>query len=381
MVAAQPMTMVAGRQWLVPVLLDPEADREAWVESRLAGIGGSDAPAVVHEHPSKTAIDVWLERRTGTQAFQDNDRTVVGRMLEGSVVRWFENGGEEWPRFGGQIVIAKPPTVYHRDRPWHRGSADGLVYEPEQVETIAPPGSVNRITLDTRAPYRDAMLCYSPLVPVAGVEVKTHGWFASRAYEFTEEGAPVSIPPDKRIQIAWYQELYDLPLFYLVALVDTHVRKTYVVERDRELGATLLEEVERFWRVNVVGGVEPEPDGSESYKKYLRTRFSKHSAELVESTPAIDAATARLLEVKRTAKALEKEQETLEQVIKSHIGDALGVRTSLGNITWKSQASGKLRDKEARVELYTALGWTDSEIREFEKRFAQPDHRVMRTPK
>lgn len=378
---AEPMTMVAGRQWLVPVLLDPDADRDQWVESRLAGIGGSDASAVVHEHPTKTAIDVWLERRTGASDFQDNDRTVVGRMLESSVLRWFENGGEEWPRSGAPFVIGKPPTVYHRDRPWQRGSADGLIYEPEQVATIAPPNSVMRTIIDTRSKSRDMQLCLSPLVPVAGVEIKTHGWFASRAYEFTEEGAPVSVPPDKRIQVAWYQELYDLDVFYLVALVDTHLRKTYVIERDRDLGATLLEECERFWRVNVVGGAQPEPDGSESYKAYLRTRFAKHNAELVASTPEIDAAATRLLEVKRAQKAAEDEREKLEQVIKSFIGESAGVKTALGSITWKSQASGKLRDKEARAELYTALGWTDTEIRLFEKRFAQPDHRVMRTPK
>lgn len=364
----EPTITIAGRPWLVPVPLDPELDRDAWVAARIAGIGGSDAAAVVGESPFKSRIDVWQERVTGVPPMFDSERAEVGRLLEDPILRWYELGAPAWPRYGGPLRVVKPPTVYHRDRTWHRGSADGLAYITEAVEHLGANIGAGDL------------LAY-PTVPDHAIEVKTHGWAASRSYETTDDGVPIDVPPDKRIQVAWYLALYDLPWASLCALLDTHNRRTYVIEHDRELEDTLLEEVENFWRRYVLTGEPPDPDGSESYRRWLGQRFKKHTAELVASSPEIDAEITRLLRIKRIQKRLEQARELSEQRIKAHIGDAEGINSVIGKVTWKSQRSGKLREKEARAELYQVAGWTDAEIAEFEKRHAQPDHRVLRTPK
>lgn len=356
---------IAGCPWLVPVNLDPEAEREAWVADRMAGLGGSEVAAVVGEHAQKSALDVWAEKTTGATTFQDNVRTRVGRQLEPVLLSWYGTGAPLWERPGGPLVIAKPPTTYHRDRPWQRGSADGLAYYPEQVVSLGP--GVDLIT--------------SPLRVDHLVEIKTHGWFASRTYNTLDDGIPVEVPNDKRIQCAWYMALYEIDRCHLVALIDTHIQRTYVIHRDREVEAYLLEEAERFWRVHVIGGEPPTPDGSASFGRYLAQRFKTHSADLIGSTPEVDRAARQLIRAKRAQKKLIAITDKLEQVIKRHIGNALGVKTSLGPFTWKSQASGRLREKDARAELYSYAGLTDLEIEAFESRFAQPDHRVMRTPK
>jgi len=359
-------TIIAGRPWLVPVWLDPETARAEWLESRLGGIGGSDAAAVVDEHPYKSKIDVWSERVTGIFDDRELERATVGRMLESPVIGWYADGLPRWPRTGGPLRIVKPPTAYHRDRPWHRGSADGLAYLPEVIAHLgdgvdllaaAPRGALDHI-----------------------VEVKTHGWFAAREYLRDHDGAPVDIPADKRIQCAWYMALYDAPFCRLIALVDTHIRRTYDIPRDRDLEDTLLEQVERFWMRHVLTNEPPPPDGSTSYKRYLAQRFKLHSAELVPTTPEIDEAIREHMAIKAVKADLAKREELVEQTLKLHIGEALGVRTQLGNCTWKIQPSGKIHEKTARGELYTALGWTDDEIAEFERRHSTPDHRVLRTP-
>lgn len=356
---------IGACSWLVPLDLDPEADRDAWVDARAAGLGGSEVAAVVNEHPDKSAIDVFLEKTGAAVPFLDNTRTRVGRLLEPTVIGWYAAGHPLWERPGDELVIAKPPTCFHRDRPWQRGSADGLAYLPEQVVTLAPGVELIR----------------SPLRPDHLVEVKTHGWFAARGYERIDNGVPIEIPNDKRIQCAWYMELYDIDRCHLIALVDTHVQKTYVIHRDREVGAYLLEEAERFWVHNVLAGVPPPPDGTESFGRYLSRRFRTHRPDLIASSPAIDAATQRLVRIKRLEKRLEKIRDVLEQEIKTHIGDAAGVKTALGAVTWKLQASGKLKEKDARSELYKIAGMTDAEIEAFEDRYKMPDHRVMRTPR
>lgn len=372
---------VAGRPWLVAVPHDPERDREQWIESRLDGIGGSDAAAVVGEHPNRSAIDVWQERVSLVIDDVDHERGDVGRLLESPILGWYSTGSPHWPRSGGPLRVAKPPTVYHRDRPWQRGSADGLVYMPETVAHLADGAEL------LAAPSVDHL-----------VEIKSHGWFASRAYAnldarrrarasrslstlwVEDAGDVVHIPPDKRIQCAWYMALFGVDRCRLLALIDTHLRRTYEIERDQDLEDTLLEQVDRFWRSYVLTGEPPPPDGSESYRGYLAQRFSKHGAELVETTPEVDQAIRDHIECKRAASDLVLRTEHVEQVIKSHIGDTAGVRTDVGNVTWKSQRSGRLRVSDALSELYAAAGWLPDQIAAFEARHAQPDHRVLRTP-
>jgi predicted phage-related endonuclease len=350
----------------VPVAFDPEADREAWLADRLLGHGGSDVAKILGEHPWKGPIDVWIAHTTGvTDDAADNERSRAGRWLEPQVTRWFAAGGEDWPRTGGPWHIAKPPTVWHRDRPWQRGSADGLIYYPEVIAHLAEGVDLLRST--------------SP--PSALLEVKTHGWFGSRAYAIYDEDRPlVSVPPDKRIQVAWYMELYDVDLAYLGALVDTHLRRTFVLQRDRELGAMLLEEVEQFRKRYILTGETPPPDGKASYRDFLKKRFRLHGPEIVASTDEVDIAADALIAIKRDLKRLDGDKELAEQVLKRAIGENAGVRTASGIVTWKSQRSGKYRDKEMRAELYQIAGWTDLEIAAFEERFAQPDHRVLRMP-
>jgi predicted phage-related endonuclease len=359
--------MIAGREYLIPVNLDPERDRDAWLADRLQGHGGSDVAKILAEHPMKGPIDVWHEHTTRVVDWtEDSERSRAGRFMEPFVLEWFATGGDAWPRSGGPYRIVKPPTVYHRDRPWQRGSADGLGYYPEVIAHLGP----------------GIALMSSTVAPSFLVEVKTHGWFASRAYSLDadDDDPIVSVPSDKRIQCAWYMELYDVDAAYLVALVDTHLRRTFLLPRDRELGAMLLEEVEQFRKRYILTGIEPPPDGKPSYREYLHKRFKSHDAELVATTDEVDIAVEALIAIKRDMKRLKSERELAEQAIKRHIGEHLGVTSSAGIVTWKGQRSGKYRDKDMRAELYKIAGWTDTEIAEFEARFALPDNRVLRTP-
>jgi predicted phage-related endonuclease len=370
--------MIAGRDYLVPVNLDPERDREAWLAARLQGHGGSDVAKILNEHPKEGPIDVWLAHTGGDlEPRDDTERSRAGRFMEPHVLDWFARGGEAWPRSGGPLTVIKPPTVYHRDRPWQLGSVDGICFVPESLLGIADSVDDDGGYLGS-SPDLLRRLCRIEAL----AEVKTHGWFASRAYSLDDDDDDpiVSVPADKRIQVAWYQELYDVDAAYLAALVDTHLRRTFFLPRDRELGAMLLEEVEQFRKRYILTGEAPPPSGKASYRDYLKRRFKTHDAEIVESSDAVDIAVESLLAIKRDQKRLKGERELAEQVIKKHIGEHAGVKSSSGIVTWKSQRSGKYRDKDMRAELYRVAGWTDDEIAAFEEQFALGDNRVLRTP-
>lgn len=359
--------MIGARDYLVPIELDPERDRDAWLAERSKGHGGSDVAKLLGLHPQEGPIDVWMAH-TGSlpEHRPDTERSRSGRFLEPYVIQWFAAGGEEWPRSGDRMVAAKPPSVYHRDITWQRGSVDALIYDQDVVAHLEPGVDLVR----------------SASAPSALLEVKTHGWLGSRGYMLDDEDNPViAVPPDKRIQVAWYQALYGVEVGYLAAMVDTHLRRTFVILRDRELEAMLLEEVEKFRRRYILTGEPPPPDGSPGFTAYVRQRWKTHSAEIIDASPEVELAASTLVSIKREAARTRKARELAEQVIKNAIGENLGVRTSLGQVTWKSQESGKLRVAEALAELYRRLGMTDQEIAEFETTYAAPGFRVLRTPK
>ena len=62
---------------MVIVDADPETDRDAWIKSRMRGLGGSDAAAVLGEDPHKAPIDVWLERTMGPNPNLDSERSIA----------------------------------------------------------------------------------------------------------------------------------------------------------------------------------------------------------------------------------------------------------------------------------------------------------------
>lgn len=369
--------MIAGRDDLIPIEYDPESNRTEWLLRRQKGIGGSDIAAILGEHQTRKAIDVWMDKTAALSADDGNERTEMGNILEPIISDLFAHGAPKWPRSGGKYVVVKPPSVYHRDRTWQRGSADGFVYLPEAVLDIAVELEPIPVGLYQQTPE---VLCRR--APSALLEIKTHGWYGSKGYSLNDVTNPiVSVPPDKRIQCAWYMGLYGVGIANLACLVDTHLRRTFTLLRDTELEAMLLDAAERFWTSHVLADIPPEPDGSDSYRSYLSGRYDKHSDYIIGASDEVELAVESLIAIKRDQKRLEDEREMAEQVIKVAIGDNEGVQTSLGKVTWKSRPSGKIRQHDALAELYSVAGWTDDEISSFEERHKQPDNRVLRTPK
>lgn len=352
---------------------DQDDGREWWLDARRRGLGGSDMAAILGEDPYKGPIDVWLSKVEGLEAKVDKDRTDVGNLLEPVVLTWYAAGGGAWPYRERPSALIRPPTVAHKDRAWQRGSADALVVTMPE----APPGSLwhDWLGLGYHVKHPLALVELLDLPFERGVEVKTHGWWAAKRYQEAEDADAIGIPGDKRIQVAWYQELYDLDLWDLVALVDTHQRKHWTIHRDPQLGADLLAIGEAWWHRHVVGGVAPEPDGSKHYAAHLRRRFAQRSDHIVTSTPELDATAGRLRRIKRLAKRIELEEAKAAQRLQNAIGDAAGIDTAHGKITYKEQR-GNVSYKSAIETLIP----NDEELRNLLETHRGAPHRVMRTP-
>lgn len=341
------------------VVADPD-DREAWLAARLDGLGGSDVSALMGENPYRSPIDVY-ESHCEPLGLEDDagDRARVGNLLEGPALTWWAEGLPSWDRPGGRKYVWRPPMVARRDRLWQRGTADGLVSDT--------PGELV-YDLDTKRWITELDRPWD-----GGVECKTHGWYAYRAsYDQPED----PIPPDKKIQIAWYCELWGLRRWDLIALVDSHLQKHWTYWHDPAFGADLLTIAEDFWNKHILKRVRPEPDGSERWSKYINRKFPGSVSETVIASDSLDAIVKQLRAERVKREASKKECERLEQIITASMGAADTLKTSEGKITHKSQR-GRLKTSTALPELYGALGWSRDQIAAFEDEHRGEDFRVF----
>lgn len=339
---------------------------DATRKARGTGLGGTDIAALFNrDAPGRKAVDVWREKREGLQTFAGNERTEVGQLLEPIIAGWYaEETG---------YVVKECRTARHPVMTWALSSPDRLVYVPERYETLTSAGvaTVHPTLLDA--------ISGEPLEawqPDEGLEIKTHGMYGSTDYgdEGTDE-----VPDRIRLQVAWYQAIWAVATWQLRALIDTHLRRGWVIERDLELEAYLLEEAERFWKVHVIGGRPPDPDGSDSFERYLADRFSTHTAEIVPVADADAWMVSEWVRLRAQEKQLKGDIERLKQQIQSVIGGDAGIIGQEARITWKVTKSGGINEIGLRDHLMDELGLTASEREAVINRFKKPGYRRMHT--
>ncbi len=336
---------------------------EATKALRRSGIGGSDVPAILGEVSRRKAVDVWLEKmqRPEVEAFEGNSRTRWGQKLEPLIASLIS---QEWGERCG-LEVRRVGLARHKDRHWQLGSADRLGYLLER-KGKAPKA-------------RTAELVDGGVLgqPDEGLEIKTHGFFAGKDYD-QEDASEDAVPTKIRLQCDWYMSVFDLPRWNLACLIDTADDREYVIERDRDLEAALLEEMDRWWRVHVVEGRAPEPDGTERFDRYVRQRYQDHDVEIVRR-PELAEVMREYRSAHEAAKAAEARKELAKQQICLAIADKAGVESRAGVVTWKRAASGGVDYKGLVETLAKEHGVADHELAAYLAKHTRPGSRRIHT--
>ena len=258
---------------------------QAQLAQRRAGISASEVAAIVGLDPYRSPIDVWLDKTNRTQPFVGNLRTKWGHALE-PLIR------DDYAERRG-LRVEVPGTLDHPTVTWAKATPDGVCYVPGNP------------------------------VPVRGLEIKTHSFRA--AHWYGEPGTD-QVPPHELIQCTWNLFVSGLDIWDLVSFVDNQPTD-YLVTRDDDLILMLRERTERFLVDNVKADKPPEPDGSESYDRYLSTRFSHKDETFVSIDGKRDllANMRRLRDVRSHLDEFETEGKRLEQELKLAIDDNSGL--------------------------------------------------------
>ena len=280
-------------------------DREAWLQGRKQGIGSSEVGTILGLNPFETPYQLWRRKRGMDAPVEENEAMLMGHLLEDAVAtRWaMATGNEIIKRSAVDWIIVNNERDYLRVSPDRTYWLQGM-----------PKNDKNKGILE----------CKTTMMKIDEDDIPQH-WFCQLQYQLgvaeLNEGA-----------LAW--------------LVQGRQFNYKPLRFDAEFYAFIVEEVERFWRDNIIGGVEPLSINVED----VMLKNPRHTeGKQVTATADVLELVARLRQLKADAAEQAKEAKELEAELKMTIGDAEALVTEDGKTlaTWKASKDTRKFDEKA----------------------------------
>lgn len=265
-----------------------EDTHEGWRNKRL---GASEVATLVLPPGEAfgSPIELWRRKRGEIGEQPANERMAAGLAIEPVIADLYAT------RSGRTLLRCRP--IVHREYPWSAASPDRLVLE----EPIA--------------------------VELKNTTSRRRGW---------GEPGTDQIPASYAVQVAVQMAVLDVGEARLVALLDGHELREYVIHRDTEIEAAIYAKCAEWWQRHVVDGNPPPVDGTDGYAEYLAKRFGRNVQPMLRADDVIGEMAARLREARRMYDAAERAKTEAENLIKSVIGDADGIEGDGFKITWRA---------------------------------------------
>lgn len=296
------------------------------LEQRKGLLTASDAAAALGLSRWKTRHQLWSEKTGEGSVFSGNFRTRRGHAIEPLLLEWL--GERVAPR---HLKPAGAVTLTHPILPWLGATPDALIY---------PDAAATR--------------------PVAIGEAKS----SSLVGDWTDEDGEPKVPDYYHPQIVVQMAVAGVASAEVVVeLLDPREREPRIihVERDEELQALVLNELDHFWRF-VVTKTPPPFDDDSSYADVATVFRRVRRPELVRASEADDDLARRYLEATRQRKLFDEVAEKAKAELCARIADRQGIAGETWAATWAERA--------AAVVSYTRKGYRHFDLRE--KRNASP---------
>ena len=274
-------------------------DRQAWLEARRKGIGGTDVAAILGLSRYRTAIDVYEDKvgiapeREVTPAMQ------WGLYLEEPIARAYElETGRRVRRVGMRRAkhVRDFPMIGSIDRETYLGGDE----EPRIVEIK---------TSRSAEGFADR-----------------EGW--------RDVDPELRIPPDHYVQVQHYLEVAQRSFADLVVLIGGQDLRTYEIPRDQEYGADLRLEEGRFWRDYVLANEYP-PASADDLANLSR-RFPRDLADERVATSEESVWIWAYLDAVRDVETAETRRDELRARLEDSMGTTPRLVAPGATVSWKA---------------------------------------------
>ena len=295
--------------------------REEWLRYRTQGIGGSDVSIIAGINPFKSVYQLWLEKIGEIEPEQaDSESAHFGTILEPIVRR-------EFMQRTGLKVRQKNMLLQSEEYPFMLANVDGVINENGEKVIF---------------------------------EAKTA---SSYKQEIWEEG----VPAEYILQVEHYMFVTGARKTYVAALVGGNHFYCHTVERDDDMIKKIIAMEKYFWEENVIGGVEPIPDGSEATTNYFNRKYSNSNRGKIELPKEVLSVCDEYERLSQQIKELEDAKNAAANLLKSHLKEAEVGTIGDKKVMWKQISKTTVDIKRLKTEqpnLYDSY-LTQSSYRRF----------------
>ena len=300
-----------GRSMAKVVVKTSNLTREEWLKYRTKGIGGSDVSIIAGINPFKSIYELWLEKTKKVEPEEGNSEyTHFGTLLE-PIVR------KEFMDRTGIKVRQKHMLLQSERYPFMFADLDGVIRE-------------------------NGKLCI--------FEAKTASAYKQ---EIWEQG----VPAPYILQVQHYMAVTRAEKTYIAAIVGGNHFFCHVVERDEQIIGKIIAMEKYFWEHYVLGGVEPQPDGSDATTRYFNNKFQNCNGETIKLPEEVLSICDEYDNLTKKIKELESAKNAAANQLKSYLGEAEMGTVENRTITWKSVTKNCVdmkRLKSEHPDVYTS---------------------------
>ena len=281
-----------------------DLSRQQWLEYRTRGIGGSDVSIIAGINPFKSIYELWQEKTHQVQPSEgDRESTHFGTLLE-PIVR------KEFTVRTGLKVRQKHMILQSIEYPFMFADLDGVINENgEQVI----------------------------------FEAKTASAFKKDVWD---NGVPLPYV----LQVQHYMAVTGAKKAYVAALVGGNHFYCHTVERDDEIIRKIITMERLFWEKNVIGGVEPIPDGSDATTEYFNSRFRNSNGQVIELPQEAISVCDEYQRIGEQLKTLETARNAAANTLKSYLREAEIGTVGDRKIMWKQISKSTVDTKRLKTE-------------------------------
>lgn len=305
-----------------------ETERDAWLERRRTGIGGSDIAAILGLSPWTSALDVYLDK-TGGPKVEPSDPLRAERMRWGNLLE--DVVAREYAHRTGSKVQRVTAMLRHPEHAFALANIDRAVIDPGRKARVGRSGWLEGAA--------------------ALLEVKTASPYA--ADEWGEEDAP-NVPVHYAAQGMWYMGVAGIEVLHFACLIGGQRMITRTLRRDDAVLRTMFEAAQEFWHGNVMARRMPEPRDVRDILT-LFPRGNGTAREIADEPELLDMV-QQYREASEKAKEAKAASDALADALKMQIGahDSL-THHGKALVTWRASKERNEIDWETAAKRLADL--------------------------
>lgn len=260
--------------------LDPVEERDAWLESRRKGIGGSDVAALFGVSPWASPYTLYLDKLGQLPKRDDTAVLQVGHELEPLTRRLYMDAT-------GREVVECQQQMQHPEHPWMLATRDGIIApcDDHSGEGVFEGKTTNPYS---KGAWDDGPPLYYVLQATHYMVVSGCSW-ASIAVLVLGEKEP----------LLWAD-----------------------IELDTEFADMMVEAERKFWVEHVEAQIPPEVDGHAATTRVLKELHPRDSGLIVELDESAMEWRDELVIAKASIKELGARKDELENKVRAAMEDA-----------------------------------------------------------